>query len=54
MKNKYKTIVDQEIKEEVLEVLNPEENQELESIERHFQRKMRNNEIKNEIYDIKK
>ena len=34
--------------------LNPEENQELESIEAIFAKKIRNNEINNEIDEIKK
>ena len=50
-----KTIVDQRIKQaEALKVLKPEENQELEPIEEHFPKEMRTNEIKNEIYGIKK
>ena len=50
-----KTIEDQGIKQvEALEALRPEENQELESIEGLFPKNMRNNEIKNEIDEIKK
>ena len=46
---------DQEIKQvEALKALNPEENQELESIEGLFSKKMRNIKIKNEADEIKK
>ena len=51
-----KTIEDQEIKlVEALKVLKPEENKEdIKSIEESFPKDMRTNEIKNEIYEIKK
>ena len=50
-----KTIEDQGTKQaEDLKSLKPDENQELESIEGLFPKKMRNNEIKNEIDESKK
>ena len=50
-----KTIEDQGIKQiAALKALKPVENQELESIEGLFPKKIRNNEIKNEIDEIKK
>ena len=50
-----KAIEDQGIKQiEALKALKPVENQELESIEGLFPKKIRNNEIKNEIDEIKK
>ena len=50
-----KTIEDEGIKQvEALKALKPEENQELESTEGLFSKKMRNIEIKNEINNIKK
>ena len=50
-----KTIEDQGIKQvEALKALKPEENQELETIEGLFLKKIRNNEIKNEIDEIKR
>ena len=50
-----KTIEDQGIKQaEVLKSSKPEENEELESIEGLIPKKMKNNEIKNEIDEIKK
>ena len=50
-----KTIEDQGIKQvKALKALKPGENQELESIEGLFPEKVGNNEIKNEIYEIKK
>ena len=50
-----KTIEDQGTKQaEDLKSLKPAENQELESIEGLFPKKMRNNEIKNEIDEIEK
>ena len=50
-----KTIQDQEIKKvEALKALKPEENEELKSIEGLFLKNMRNNEIKNEIVEIRK
>ena len=55
MENKLKTIEDQGIKQvEALKALKPEENQELESIEGLFLNKIKNNEIKNKTYEIKK
>ena len=39
---------------EALKALKPKENQELESTEGFFQKKMRNHEFKNETDDIKK
>ena len=49
-----KTIEEQEIKQvETLKALKPEENRELETIERIFPKKTRNNEIKNELDEIK-
>ena len=55
-KKQIKTIKDQGIKQvEVLKALKPEENKEdIKSIEGVFPKDMRNNEIKNEIYQIKK
>ena len=50
-----KTNEDQGIKQvEALKALKPEENQELETIEGLFLKKIRNNEIKNEIDEIKR
>ena len=50
-----KAIEDQGIKQvEALKALKQEENQELESVKGRFPKKTRKNEIKNEIYDIKK
>ena len=50
-----KTIEEQGIKQvEALKALKPEENQELETIEGLFPKKIRNNEIKSEIDEIKK
>ena len=50
-----KTIEDQGIKQdEAIKTLEPEDGQELQSIERHFLKKMRNKKIKNEIDEIKK
>ena len=50
-----KTIQDQGIKQvAALKALKPEENQELESIGERFPKKMRNNEIKNEIDEIRR
>ena len=50
-----KAIEDQGIKQvEALKALKPVENQELESIEGLFPKKIRNNEIKNEMDEIKK
>ena len=52
-----KTIEDQDqgIKQdEAIKTLEPEDGQELQSIERHFPKKMRNKKIKNEIDEIKK
>ena len=52
---KKKTIEEQGKKQvKVLNQLKPEKNQELESIEGFFQKTIRNNEIKNEIDEIKK
>ena len=54
-KKQIKTITDQEIKQvEALKALKPEENQELESTEGLFPKKMRNTEIENETDEIKK
>ena len=54
-KNQIRTIEDQGINQvEALKALKPEQNQELESIKRIFPKNMRNNEIKNEIDEIKK
>ena len=54
-KKQIKTITDQEIKQvEALKALKPEENQELESTEGLFPKKMRNTEIENENDEIKK
>ena len=54
-KKKMKTVEDQRIKQvEALKALKPEENQELESIEGLLPKKIRNNQIKNEIDEIKK
>ena len=39
---------------DALKALKPEENQELESIKRTFPKNMKNNEMKNEIDEIKK
>ena len=50
-----KTIQDQRIKQpEALKASKPEENRKLGSSERLFPKSMRDNEIKNEINDIKK
>ena len=52
--NQIKTNEDQGIKEiEALKSLKPKENQELESIEGLFPKKMINNKVKNEIDKIK-
>ena len=52
--NQIKAIEDQGIKQvEALKALKPEENQELESIAGLFPKQMRNNEIKNEINEMK-
>ena len=49
-----KTTEEQGVKQvETLKALKPGENQKLESIERLFQKKMRNNETENEIGKIK-
>ena len=55
IEKQIKTIKDQGKKKvETLKALKPEENQELESIERVFPKKIRNNENKNKIGEIKK
>ena len=55
MKNKQKTIENQGINPvEVLKALKPEEYRELKTIEGLFPRKIRNNEIKNELDETKK
>ena len=49
-KKQIKTIEGQGIKQvKALKAFKPEENQELETIEGHFSKKIRNHEIKNEI-----
>ena len=54
-KKQIKTIEDQGIKQvEALKVLNPQEHQDLKSIEELFAKKVRNIEIKNEMNEIKK
>ena len=55
VRKQIKAIKYQGIKQiEALKALKPEENQELESIERFFPKKIRTNETKNEIDEIKK
>ena len=54
LEKQRKTIKDQRIKQaEAWKALKPEENQELASTERRFPKRTENNEIKNEIDEIK-
>ena len=55
MKNNKKQLKSKEKKQvEALKVLDTEKNQKLNSIEGLFLKEMRNDEIKNEMYEIKK